>query len=176
MWCSSYEVSADGGKWITPSCPKHALGSIAARLSYDLRHGARIVIAHRLEPGDDALAVGGAAVLARLPLAPDVEDLDLDADDRAALHRDEIGWRVADRPGRFPALLERLRQLLDLLGEPGVVRDLRPALGLDHGVIPGRHDFARLPLGRVPGGRDVMVMALEHDERVRRGFEIAPLR
>src|ERR1700722_11099200 len=136
----------------------------------------RVVIAHRLEPGDDASAVSGVAVLARLPFAADVEDFDLEADNRPALHGDEISRRVADRPGLLATLLERLGQLLDLLAKPGVVHHFGPALRLDHRIIPGRHDFAGLPLGLVPGGGDVMVMALAYDERVRRAFKIAPLR
>jgi hypothetical protein len=150
--------------------------SVAARLAHNLSHRMRIVVAYRLEAGDDAGAVSGVAVLARLPFAADVQDLDLDADDRPALHGDEISGRVADRPGLVAALLKRPGQLLDLLGEPGVVHQLRPALRLDHRVVPGRHDFAGLALGLIPGRGDVMVMALEHDEHVLRGFKIAPLR
>ena len=78
--------------------------------------------------------------------APDVDDLDLDPDDRPALHGDEVGWSVADRPRLFAPLLEGLRQFLDLPGEPDVVHHFRPAFHLDHRVIPGRHDFAGLRL------------------------------
>src|SRR5580700_6078843 len=150
-------------------------GSVAARLAHDSRHGPRVLVAYRLEAGDDAGAVSGVAVLARLPFSPYVEDLNLEADDRPALHRDEVSRRVADRPGRFAALLERPGQLLDLLDEPGVIHHLRATLRLDHGVIPGWHDFAGLAFSLVPGRGDVMVVALEHDERVGRGFKIAPL-
>src|SRR6185312_13000452 len=41
---------------------------------------------------------------------------------------------------------------------------------------PGRHDLSRLPLGRVPGGSDVMVVALKHDERFWALLKLAPLR
>src|ERR1700691_1934779 len=92
--------------------------SVAARLAHNLSHRMRIVVAYRLEAGDDTGAVSGVAVLARLPLSPYVEDLDLDADDRPALHGDGVSGRVADRPGRFAALLERPGQLFDLLSEP----------------------------------------------------------
>src|ERR1700734_3661679 len=149
--------------------------SVAARLAHDSRPGARGLVAPRLEAGNDPGAVSGVAVLAGLPFAADVEDLDLDADNRPALHGDEIGRRVADRPRLLAPRFERLRELRDLLREPGVIHHLRSALRLDHGVIPGRHDFAGLPLGRVPGRGDVMVMALEHDERVWQAFKIAPL-
>src|SRR6202034_2689934 len=125
-------------------------------------HRPRFLVSQRFETGNDAGSVGGVAVLARLSFFPDVDDLDLDPDDRPALHGDEVGRRVADRPWAFASLLERLRQLLDLPGEPGVVHDLRPALRLHHRVIPGWDDLPGLPLGLVPGGRDVMVMALEH--------------
>src|SRR5580700_2771216 len=134
-------------------------GSVAARLAHDSRHGPRVLVAYRLEAGDDAGAVSGVAVLARLPFSPYVEDLDLDADDRPALHGDEVSRRVADRPGRFAALLERPRQLLNLLSKPRVIHHLGPALRLDHSVVPGRHDFAGLPLGLVPGRGDVVVVA-----------------
>src|SRR3984957_21075662 len=107
----------------------------------------RVVIAHRLEPGDDASAVGGVAVLARLPFSPDVEDFDLEANNRPALHSDEISRRVADRPGLLAMLLKRVGQLPDLPGKPRVVHYFGPALRLDHRIIPGRHDFAGLPLG-----------------------------
>src|ERR1700722_15627338 len=83
-------------------------GSIPARLSYDLGHGARLVVAHCLKSHDDAGAVRGVAVLARFPFAADVEDLDLDPNNRPALHGDEISRRVADRPGRFATRFERL--------------------------------------------------------------------
>src|ERR1700727_3171742 len=79
--------------------------SVAARLPHNLGHRMRVLVADRLKPGDDTCAVGGITVLARLPFAPDVEDLDLDADDRPALHSDEIRRRVADRPGRFAPLV-----------------------------------------------------------------------
>src|SRR3984957_12838368 len=72
--------------------------SAAARLAHNLGHGARVLVAYGLKAGDDAGAVSGVAVLARLPFAADIEDLDLDADDHPALHGDEIGGRVADRP------------------------------------------------------------------------------
>src|ERR1700678_2435508 len=125
--------------------------SVAARLAHNLSHRVRVIVAYRLEAGDDAGAVSGVAVLARLPFSPDVEDLDLEANNRPALHRDEVSGRVADRPGLFAALLERPGQLLDLLGKPGVVHQLRPAFRLDHRIIPSRDHFARLALGRVPG-------------------------
>src|SRR3984957_1750585 len=150
--------------------------SVAARLAHNLGHRTRIVVVNRLKPSDDTFAVGSVAVLARLPFSPYVEDLDLNADDRPALHGDEISRRVADRPGLLAALFERPGQLLDLLGEPRVIHQLRSALRLDHRIIPGRHDFTGLPLGLVPGRADVMVMTLEHDERVRRRFKISPLR
>ena len=57
--------------------------SVAARLAHNLSHCMRIVVAHRLEAGDDAFAVGSVAVLARLPFSPYVEDLDLNADEQA---------------------------------------------------------------------------------------------
>src|SRR5580693_2319334 len=148
---------------------------VAARLAHNLGHGARILVAYRLQAGDDAGAVSGVAVLARLPFSPYVEDLDLNADDRPALHGDEISRRVADRPGLLPTLLERPGQFLDLLAEPGVIHHLRATLRLDHGVIPGGHDFAGLAFGLRAGRGDVMVVALEHDERVGRGFKIPPL-
>src|ERR1700722_6937098 len=101
-----------GAKWITPSCARQMRrGSIATRLFYDLGHGARILVAHRLEPRHDAFAVSGVAVLARLPFATDVEDFDLEADDRPALHGDEIGGRVADRPGLLTTRFQSLGQL-----------------------------------------------------------------
>src|SRR5580704_1961473 len=148
---------------------------VAARLAHNLGHGARILVAYRLQAGDDAGAVSGVAVLARLPFSPYVEDLDLDADNRPTLHGDEVGGRVADRPRRFAALLERPGQFLDLLVKPRVIHHLGPTLRLDHGVVPGWHDFAGLALGLVPGRGDVMVVALKHDERVRRGSKVAPL-
>ena len=40
------------------------------------------------------------------------------------------------------------------------------AAHLHHGVVPGGHDLAGLALGRVPGGRDVVLRPLEHDQRV----------
>src|SRR5580704_18467823 len=104
---------------------------VAARLAHNLGHGARILVAYRLQAGDDAGAVSGVAVLARLPFSPYVEDLDLDADDRPALHGDEVSRRVADRPRRFATLLERPGQFLDLVGKPHLIHQLRPALRLD---------------------------------------------
>ncbi len=91
--------------------------SILSRRADDLSHDARILVTHRLEAGDDPSAIGSAAVLARLPFSPYVEDLDLDADDRPALHGDEIGRRVADRPRRCATLFERLGQLLRSAGQ-----------------------------------------------------------
>src|SRR5690349_15930382 len=89
-----------------------------ALLPHDSRHRARIRVPHRLEAGDDAGAVVGGAVLAHLPLSPDVEDLDLDADNRPALQPDEIGRRVADRPGLIAPPLKRSGELLDLSAKP----------------------------------------------------------
>src|ERR1700722_52616 len=103
----------------------NARGSVAARLPHDFGHGARILVAHRLEPGDDPFAVSGVAILARLPFFSDVENFDLEADYRPALHGDEISGRVADRPGLLTTQFQSLGQLLDLLAEPGVVHHLR---------------------------------------------------
>src|SRR5579863_3542910 len=91
---------------------------VAALLLYDPGHRARILIPHRIESGDDARAVGGGSVLAHLPFASDVEDLDLDADDRPALHGDELRRRVADRPGPIAPPFERPGQFLDLPLKP----------------------------------------------------------
>src|ERR1700734_367616 len=133
MWSPSYEVLACGREvdhaFIGEANARAV--SLAARLAPDSRHGARVFVAHRLEPGDDAGAVSGVAVLAGLPFSPYVEDLDLDANDRPALHGDEIRRRVADRPRLFAPLLERPGQLLDLLVKPRVIHHLGPTLRLD---------------------------------------------
>src|SRR5882757_1909947 len=172
MSSPSYEVLAYGREVDHAHIREaNTRGSIASRLSYNLGHGTRLIIAQRFKPRGDAGAVRGVAVLARLPFSPYVEDLDLEADDRPALHGDEISRRVTNGPRRFATLLERPGQLLDLLADPGLVHHLRPALRLDHRVVPGGHNFAGLPLGLVPRRGDVMVVALEHDEHVWRGFK-----
>ena len=74
----------------------------------------------------DAGAVGRVAVLARLPLAADVEDLDLDADDRSTLHGDEIGGRVANRPRLFaPQDRAQQDQGEDIIHDGGAKDDSR---------------------------------------------------
>ena len=109
-----------------------------------------------------------------LPL--DLGDLDFDPDDRPALKRDEIGRRVTDRPGLVASGFLSVRQRFDLPGEPGVVfDDPRRAARLNHHVVPGRHDLPRLLLGRVPGRRDIVFGALEHDKRLGRMNQVAPL-
>src|SRR5258707_6709623 len=108
MGSPSYEVLAPGRELDHAFMREaNARGSIAARRAHNVGHGARILVFHRLEPGNHAFAVSGVAVLARLPFSPYVEDLDLDADDRPALHRDEIGGRGARPPRRFSALPQR---------------------------------------------------------------------
>src|SRR6202044_281800 len=98
--------------------------SVAACLPHDFRHGARVRVAHRFKPGDDPGPVSSVAVLARLPFSSYVEDLDLEANNCPALHGDEIGGRVANRPRLFAARFERPGLFLDLLAEPGVVHHL----------------------------------------------------
>src|SRR5207248_479794 len=118
--------------------------------------------------GDDADAVGGGTVLAHLPLAFDALDRDLHPDDALDHRGDELGGSVIDAPGRSARALPRARQRLDLAAQPGgIVDDARAAPGVHRGVVPGRHHLAGLALGRIPGGRHVVVRTLEHDEALR---------
>ena len=78
-------------------------------------------------------------------------------------------WRGPARrrpPGLFAPLLERRvsSSMSCCASQASSITFARP-FAWDHRVIPRRHDFAGLPLGRVPGGGDVMVKALEHDQR-----------
>ncbi len=50
------------------------------------------------------------------------------------------------------------------LSQAVILDDSRRAPGVHRHVVPGRHDFAVLLLGRVQGGRDVKLRSLEHDQ------------
>src|ERR1700728_1868174 len=111
-----------------------------------------------------------------MPPAPQSRPVSRTISAIASASSSPIASRPATTAARSAAVRKLPGQLLDLLAKPRVVHQLRPALRLDHRVIPGRHDFAGLALGLVPGRGDVMVMTLEHDESVGRSFKIAPLR
>ncbi len=121
---------------------------------------------------------GFRAVLADLPLAFDAGDRNLDADDALHLRHHVIGRRVVDLPRIGQAALARIRQVLDLAPQPGVVavHDARAAPDVHGDVVPGRHDLAGLLLGRVPGRRDVVLRALEHRQAFLDLRQLAPLR
>ncbi len=76
-------------------------------LTHQPRHCQRRLVALLLQPDRHTLAIGRRPVLARLPLALDPRDRDLDADDRLDLRGDERLGRVLDGPrlgrGRPPA-------------------------------------------------------------------------
>src|SRR5947209_3197010 len=92
-------------------------------LRHQLRHHERGFITLFTQPGDDAFAVGDGPVLAHLPLSLDARDRNLDADDRANLHRDKIRRCVFDVPGRRAASFLGARQFADLLAQPGRIFD-----------------------------------------------------
>ncbi len=65
----------------------------------------------------------------------------------------------------------------NLLGKPGRVLDhARVSADLHDRVVPGRDDFVRLALGFVPGGGNVAVDALKHDQGCGGGGKQTPLR
>src|SRR6188472_1109388 len=147
--------------------------SPAAVLAYQIAHLGIAVrlggVAKRFGHAND---VGGGAVLADLPLAVDLENLDLDADDAFDLRSDERVRRVGYFPGMVADRLMLAGERIDLPAQPvDVVDDARPPAHLHHSIIPGRHDLAGLLLGRVPGRRDVGVGALEHRKYRRAGLD-----
>src|SRR5581483_260962 len=129
------------------------------------------------ESRDHTGAIGLGAVLAHLPFALDARNGNLDADDGAHLHGDEILRRIADGPRLGTVHLAASREILDLPAQPAVVvHHARPAPDMHGGVIPGWHHLAGLALGRIPGRRHIILRALEHDQALLALLELAPLR
>ena len=92
-------------------------------------------------------------------------DRDFDADDAPQLRLDIGLGRIVDRPGMCALCFLMVREFVDRAMEPrGIGIDPRNAARLDHGVVPRRHDLARLLLRLVPGGRHVGIDALEDGE------------
>ena len=78
----------------------------------------RVRLGRRFQAGDDAVDVGGGAVLADFPLAVDPGDFDLDADNALDLRGDIGLGSVADSPGRGPPALVLAGQRPDLSAQP----------------------------------------------------------
>src|SRR5690606_22131407 len=111
----------------------------------------------------DARNVGRRAVLADLPLAVDLQNLDLDADYALDLSGDVGIRRVRDLPGTLAHRLVFAGQRPDLHAQPvGVVDHAGAAAHLHDRIVPGRHDLPGLLLGRIPGRRYVGIGALKH--------------
>src|SRR5262249_34834730 len=94
--------------------PQKSLLRIPATLLHQRRD--RLACPARFaESRDHAGAIGFGPVLAHLPFALDPGDLNLDADDGAHLHLDEVRRRIVDGPGRGAPRLPALGEILDLL-------------------------------------------------------------
>src|SRR6266851_6585321 len=142
--------------------------------AHQLGYGARIGILAPLQRGDDARAVRRRAVLAQLELALEPADRELDAGD-AVQHRCDISLRqIVHAPGRRRlASLMALGQPAHEAAQPFRIGDpAGSSIGVDGGVVPGRHGGS----GLIPARRDVGVGPLEDRERLARAVEIGELR
>ena len=94
------------------------------------------------EPGNDTLPVGDRAVLRKLPFPEHARHGNLHTDDGAEHLLDIVGGRIADLPRIGATLLVTTRQILDHAPQPGgIVDSLGDAIGVNGGVVPGRHDL-----------------------------------
>lgn len=108
-------------------------------------------------------AIFGRAILAQLPLPLDLFDRKLEPNDPADHLLEKFTRRVLDsprpEPPRFESIglaMEQSRDSLRIVEEAQSTRDVNGY------VIPGRHDPRIRRLARVPVGRHVGMMSLEH--------------
>src|SRR5690606_15413876 len=124
----------------------------------------RTTLAQRV---DGAVHVARLSVLPELALAFQAQDLDFDADDPLQHRIDEIDRGVGHPPRIRLRRLVPARQPGDHAAHEALVVDAaQPAVRMHDLVVPGRHVAVRLPLARVPVGRDVALRATEHDHRL----------
>jgi hypothetical protein len=156
------------------AAPRARPTALRGRVAGELRCPGNAGVA---QPARHAVAVGGAAVLAHLPLADQRAQFDLDADDRAQHRRDIVVGRVGDRPRLFARGLVSIGQARHERAQPRRVVDrAQSAAALRDHVVPGRHDLAVLGLARVEARRDVGLRTLEHHQRIAIGARFAPHR
>src|SRR5688572_20994788 len=149
---------------------------LAAHAPHHRRHREIGAFATGSEPVGGAQRIARIAVLPHLGLGIDTRNGEADTDDAADQRGDELCRRVTGLPLHLVRALLLRGKLGDVAQQPSAVfDDLGTAIGMDDGVVPGRHRLAGIRLGWIPARTDVGLGAREDQHRLRLGMSGEPL-